>query len=114
MIGEADMPLYLGQAKLSQSSIKGLMANPQDRTEAISKLLESVGGRLHHYFFAFGEYDVVTLFEAPDNASAAGAMMAAVGAGGTSGTKTTVLMTMDEAVAAMKKAGSAAYQPPGA
>lgn len=109
------MPMYLNQSKLSHDAVKALIARPQDRTRAVSKLLESVGGRLHHYFFAFGEYDVVLLMEAPDNASAAAAIMTAAGAGAISASKTTVLMTMDEAVAAMTKAGTAAaaYQPPG-
>ena len=33
---------------------------------AASKLIEGIGGRLHHLFFAFGKYDVVCLIEAPD------------------------------------------------
>ena len=110
------MPVYLTQAKLSQEAVKGLLAKPQDRTKAVGRLLESLGGKLHHYFFAFGEYDVVLLMEAPDNASAAAAVMVAAGSGAVSGAKTTVLMTMEESVAAMQKAGSSmgAYQPPGA
>ena len=110
------MPFYLTQAKLSQDAVKGLMSNPQDRTTAVGKLLEAMGGKLHHYFFAFGEYDVVLLLEAPDNASAAAAMMVAAGSGSVSASKTTVLMTMEESMASMRKAGSAAgaYRPPSA
>jgi uncharacterized protein with GYD domain len=108
------MPFYMTQSKLSKDAIQGLIAKPQDRRGPIDKLLKAVGGKLHHYFFAFGEYDIVILYEAPDNASAAAAVLAAVGAGATSVSETTVLMSMEEAVAAMKKAGTAsgAYQPP--
>jgi uncharacterized protein with GYD domain len=108
------MPYYMTQAKYSKESVQGMLANPHDRTGALKKLFESIGGKLHHIFFAFGEDDVIVLFEAPDNASAASAILAVAGSGSVSAAKTTVLMTMDEAVAAMKKGGAAsgAYQPP--
>jgi uncharacterized protein with GYD domain len=110
------MPFYLTQAKFSRDSVERLMKNPQDRTQAVGKLLQAVGGKLHHFFFAFGEYDVVLLMEAPDNASAAAVAMVAAGAGAVSASKTTVLLTVEESMAAMKTAGaaSATYQPPGA
>jgi uncharacterized protein with GYD domain len=109
------MPFYLTQAKLSKDAIQAMMAKPQDRTGPVGKLLETVGGKLHHYFFAFGEYDIVLLYEAPDNASAAAPLLTAVGAGTAAASKTTVLMSMDEAMTAMRKAGAASgqYQPPG-
>jgi uncharacterized protein with GYD domain len=110
------MPFYLVQSKFSRDSVKGLMNNPQDRTKAVSKLLEAVGGKLHHFFFAFGEYDTVVLVEAPDNASAAAVAMVVAGSGAVSAVKTTVLLTIEESMASMKTAGtaSAKYQPPGA
>lgn len=109
------MPFYLTQAKLSKDAIQAMMAKPQDRSGPVAKLLQAVGGKLHHYFFAFGEYDVVLLYEAPDNASAAAPLLTAVGAGSVAASKTTVLMAMDEAMTAMRKASAASgqYQPPG-
>jgi uncharacterized protein with GYD domain len=108
------MPFYMTQSKLSKDAIQALIANPQDRSDPIRKLLEAIGGKLHHYFFAFGDYDIVILYEAPDNASAAAAVLAALGAGAANVSETTVLMSMDEAGAAMRKAGTAsgAYRPP--
>jgi hypothetical protein len=53
-------------------------AKPQDRRGPVGKLLETVGGKLHHYFFAFGEYDVVLLYEAPDHTSAAAPLLTAM------------------------------------
>ena len=68
---------------------------------------------MHHMFFAFGDYDIVAIGEMPDNASMAAMSMAVSGAGTTSTFKTTVLLSMDEAIAAMEKAGSASgYKPP--
>jgi uncharacterized protein with GYD domain len=108
------MPFYMTQSKLSKDTIQALIAKPQDRSAPIRKLLEAIGGKLHHYFFAFGDYDIVILYEAPDNASAAAAVLTALGAGAASVSETTVLMSMEEAVAAMRKAGTASgtYRPP--
>ncbi|MEM7026268.1 MAG: GYD domain-containing protein [Pseudomonadota bacterium] len=108
------MPYYMTQAKYSKDAVQALLANPQDRGAVVSKLFEAIGGKLHHCFFAFGEDDIVVLYEAPDNTSAAAAILAVAGSGSLSAAKTTVLMTMDEAVAAMKKGGavSGTYKPP--
>ena len=108
------MPFYMTRSKLSKDAIQALIAKPEDRRGAIVELLEAVGGRLHHYFFAFGDYDIVILYEAPDNASSAAAVLTALGAGAANVSETTVLMSMEEAVAAMTKAGTAsdAYRRP--
>jgi hypothetical protein len=48
----------------------------------------------------------------PDNVSAAAFSMAVEGGGGVEGFKTTPLLTMDEALAALEKAGGIKYEPP--
>lgn len=108
------MPFYMTQARYSKDAVHAMLANPQDRSIAVGKLLAAIGGKLHHCFFAFGEDDIVILYEAPDNASAAAAILAAAGSGSLSAARTTVLMSMDEAMEAMRKGGavSGAYQPP--
>ena len=102
------MPYYLFTGRYSTDSIKAMVAKPQDREAAARKLIEGIGGKLHHLFFAFGDEDVYALIEAPDDrAMAAGAMV--VGASGSmSGGKTIKLMTAQEAMEAMKAAGKAA------
>ena len=79
----------------------------------IGKLFEAAGGRLHHYFFAFGECDAVIIGEAPDNTAYASLMLAALGGGAASTSRTTVLMTHEEGVEAFRRAGKVAYAPPG-
>ena len=110
------MPFYLFKGRYSTASLKSLVTNPEDREAEARKLIEGLGGKLHHLFFCFGEDDVIALIEAPDDETmAAGALT--VGASGTmSGGATTKLMTSKEAMAAMKKAGQAAanYKPVGA
>jgi uncharacterized protein with GYD domain len=107
------MPLYLGRFSYTTDAMKALLDEPQDRSAAAREVAESLGGKLLGFWFAFGEFDGVFLMEAPDNASAA-ALAMAVGAGGAlSEVETTVLLDMDEAQDAMRKAAAATYRPPG-
>jgi uncharacterized protein with GYD domain len=106
------MPLYLGRFAYTQQAVKAMVANPQDRSAAAREVAESLGGKLLGFWFAFGEFDGVFLAEAPDNASAAGLAMAIAGSGALSKLETTVLLDMQEAQEAMRKAGGASYRPP--
>lgn len=107
------MPFYMFKGKYSTDSIKAMVTNPQDREKEARKLIEALGGKLHHLFFCFDEDDVIALIEAPDDKTmAAGALV--VGASGSmSGGATTKLMTSSEAMEAMKMAGKAtgSYKP---
>ena len=107
------MALYLGRFSYTRDAMKALLDQPQDRSAAAREVAESLGGKLLGFWYAFGEFDGVFLMEAPDNASAA-ALAMAVGAGGAlSEVETTVLLDMDEAQDAMRKAAAATYRPPG-
>jgi uncharacterized protein with GYD domain len=102
------MPMYLFQGKYTLESLKRLVDKPQDRTEVVRKMVEAGGGKLHHLFFAFGDYDLVALFEFADNEAAAAQALAAAAGGSLSAGKTTVLMSFPDAVKAMKKAQTVA------
>ena len=107
------MPLYLTRFSYTTDATKALLNQPQDRSAAAREVAESLGGKLLGFWYAFGEFDGVFLMEAPDNASAA-ALAMAVGAGGAlSEVETTVLLDMDEAQDAMRKAAAATYRAPG-
>jgi len=106
------MPLYLGRFNYTSDAIKALMSQPQDRSVAAQEVAESLGGKLLGFWYAFGEFDGVFLMEAPDNASAAALAMATGGGGALSNVETTVLLDMDEAQDAMRKAAAATYRPP--
>lgn len=107
------MPLYLGRFSYSSDSIKALVENPVDRTETVTATAESVGGSLHGFWYAFGEYDGYFVFEGPDNAAAL-AFSAAVGStGALTKIETIPLMSIEEGVEAFRKAQSASYSPPG-
>jgi uncharacterized protein with GYD domain len=106
------MAYYLVQASYGASAIGAMVKHPQDRAAAIRPLMEKVGGKLHGMWFTFGEYDLVAIAEMPDAATAAAFAMAVGASGAMASYRTTPLLTMDEAVAAMKKAGSLAYAAP--
>lgn len=108
------MPFYLYRISYSQDAIKALIANPTDREAAARKLVEGLGGKLHHLFFAFGKYDVVCLIEGPDDRMMAAGALAVAASGTVRGSATTKLMTAAEAMEAMTLAGKATgtYRPP--
>ena len=105
------MPRYLVQASYNSGAVGDLIANPQDRSAALRTVMERMGGRIESFYFAFGEYDVVAIGDMPDNVSMAALSMAVGATGVLSSLKTTVLLTMDEAVEAMRKAGATGSQP---
>ena len=102
------MGFYMIQGCYTQPAIKNLVARPENRSKAGGALVKALGGKLHQYFMSFGEYDFVAIVEMPDDQAAAAASMALGSAGHLSGVKTTKLMTVDEAMAAMAAAGAAA------
>ena len=107
------MARYLIQASYNRQGISDLVQNPQNRLEAIRPVVERLGGRVISFDYAFGDYDVVAIMEVPDNVSAAALAMAVGSGGALRDYKTTVLLSMEEAMEAMRKAGDAGYRPPG-
>src|ERR687898_1179538 len=98
------MALYLTRFSYTPEAWARLTKNPEDRREAAQTYIESVGGKLHGFWYAFGEYDGYNLWEAPDDVSMA-ATAIAIGAGGAlSSFQTTVLLTVNETLAALEKA----------
>jgi uncharacterized protein with GYD domain len=108
---ETEMPKYLVQFNYTGEGVKGLLKEGgTSRRAATEKLIQSLGGTLEAYYFAFGETDGCVIADLPDNASMA-AIALAVGASGAVAVKTTVLMTPEEVDEAVKKTPS--YRPPG-
>jgi uncharacterized protein with GYD domain len=91
-----------------------LVHNPENRTETVSQLLEDAGCKLKGLWYAFGSSDGFALIEAPDNVTSAGIAIAISASGAFRKFETTVLMTQDELLNALKKAQDVAYVAPGA
>ena len=108
------MPLYLTRFSYTPESWARLMQKPEDRREVARKYIESVGGKLHGFWYAFGAYDGYALWEAPDNVSMAAVALAISGGGALSKFETTLLLTVEETLDALSRARGVAYRPPGA
>jgi uncharacterized protein with GYD domain len=98
------MPIFISQGRYTREAVKGMTANPEDRTEEVKKLLAAVGATFHALYFTFGEYDFLLIAEAPNEKSMAAALIAVAGGGGVTDLKTTIAL----AAAEMKDAFMAA------
>ena len=107
------MPLYLTKFSYTPETWARLISNPEDRREAARSYVESVGGTLHGFWYAFGPHDAFALLEAPDNVSIAAVALAITGGGALSSLETTVLMTVDETMDALRRAQEVQYRAPG-
>jgi uncharacterized protein with GYD domain len=107
------MPLYLTRFSYTPQTWARLIADPEDRRQAARSYIESVGGELHGFWYAFGSHDGYTLWEAPDNVSMAAVALAISAGGALSPLETTVLLTVDETMDAMRRAQQVGYRPPG-
>lgn len=105
--------LYLTRFSYTPETWARLTKNPEDRREAARKYIESVGGKLHGFWYAFGEYDGYNLWEAPDNVSMAAVVIAIGGGGALSKVETTVLLSVEDTLIALGKAQSINYRQPG-
>ena len=107
------MPMYLTRFSYTHEAWARMAKNPEDRRNAARSYIESVGGKLHGFWYAFGEFDGYNLWEAPDNVSMAAVAIAIGGGGSLSKVETTVLMTVEETLEALSRASTISYRPPG-
>ena len=108
------MPLYLSKFSYTPATWARMIGNPEDRRKAAESYIESVGGTLHGFWYAFGAEDGYAVWEAPDNVSMAAVALAISAGGALSSNETTVLLTVEEALEAVRKAGEVKYRAPGA
>jgi len=105
--------MYLTRFSYTPEAWARMAKNPEDRRDAARSYIESVGGTLHGFWYAFGEYDGYNLWEAPDNVSMAAVAIAIGGGGALTKFETTVLMTVEETLEALGRAGRIGYRRPG-
>ncbi len=107
------MPMYLTRFSYTPETWARMIQKPEDRRKAAQAYIESVGGKLHGFWYAFGAYDGVNLWEAPDDVSMAAVALAIGGGGALSSIETTVLLTVEETMDALRTAQGIAYRAPG-
>src|SRR5262245_1956165 len=103
------MAHYLLQVAYTPEAWATLIKSPQNRIDAIRPAIEKLGGRIEGAWLSFGEYDTICIIQMPDNTSAAAFSMAAAAGGAVRALHTTPLLTVEEGVQAMRKAGDAGY-----
>ena len=106
------MALTMIQFSYKSEIVGKLLSNPEDRSVAVKNLVEKMGGKMLAFYYCFGDYDGVIIAEFTDNTTSLATTMTAFAAGGTVSLKTTILITVEEAMAAMKKAAGANIEMP--
>ena len=110
---KATTHFYLTQFSYTPETWAQLMKNPEDRRAAATKYIESVGGKLHGFWYAFGAYDGYCIWEAPDNVAMAAVGLAITGGGALSKFETTPLLTVEETLEALRRSQKVGYRSPG-
>jgi uncharacterized protein with GYD domain len=105
------MPKYMIHASYTLEGVKGVRSKGgSSRREAVSQMVESVGGSLECFYFAFGDADAVVIADLPDSEAAAALALTVNGSGGAT-TRTWVLLTPEEVDSAAQR--SVDYAAPG-
>ena len=102
------MPIYISRGRFTSDAVKGMLARPENREEAVAKLFKSVGGKLIGWYLTFGHHDWLVIGEFPNEKAAASAVLAAAAGSSLSDIETTIAMTAKDAAATFKSAGKAA------
>ena len=102
------MPVYISRGRFTPDAIKGMLNKPENREQAVTKLFQSVGGKLIGWYLTFGHHDWMAIGEFPNEKAAASAILAAAAGGSLSDIETTIAMTAKDAHATFESAGKAA------
>ena len=108
------MAMYLTKFSHTPDTWARLLASPEDRRTALTPVVEAMGGKLHGYWYAFGDADGFVLFEAPDDVTAATLLVKVASTGAFTNVSTTKLLTVEEALEAMRRGAGTEYRAPAA
>ncbi len=110
------MPKFLFLGSYTSDAWSRMVETPPDRPAAASELAEALGGQTECFYYAFGEFDIVTIMELPDDAAAAALSLAVTSSGRVKSLRTHRLISAEEAPDMFSKAQAAVavYKVPGA
>jgi uncharacterized protein with GYD domain len=97
------MALYMYQASYTAKSMAAQLKDPQDPAQSIKSTLEDLGAKVLVAAFPFGEYDILIVYEAPDDMTAASVAMAVAAADEVKSGKTTRLLSGQEWLESLRK-----------
>lgn len=107
------MPFYLMRFSYTPEAWARLIKQPEDRRAVARAVVEKLGGKLQGFWYGFGEHDGFVLIEAPNNVAAAAFSVGIAAGGSLRAAETTVLLTVEEAIAMLEQAQGVPYRPPG-
>ena len=108
------MPFYLMRFSYTPEAWARLIKKPEDRRKVARAVVEKLGGKLHGFWYSFGEHDGFLVIEAPDNVSAAAFSVGIAAGGSVRSAETTALLTVEETMVMLEKAQGLPYTAPGA
>jgi uncharacterized protein with GYD domain len=100
------------QLSYAGEAVQKLSKTPEDRTKELKVLIKNHGEKLQAFYYTYGEYNGFAIVELPDNVSILAVSMASGNPATISIIKTTIIITMQEAIEAMKKAIALTIKPP--
>ena len=105
------MAEYLIEVSYTPEAWAKMIQKPQNRGEIVGKAVAKLGGSVTGFWGSLGDQDVVGIISLPDDVSAAAFAMAINAGGSCKSVKTTQLLTVEQSMAAMKKARDSGYKP---
>ena len=106
------MPKYLFQAKYTTEGIHGLVRDSASGRRAdVQAAVKALGGNVEAFYYAFGDDDVVTIVDLPDNIKAMALGLTTTGSGAVR-VRTTPLLTVEDVDEALEI--KTQYRAPGA
>src|SRR5437660_12866257 len=93
------MAIYILLSRLSQQGVATLKSNP-DRLREVNRDVEELGAKVLHQWATLGEFDFISVVEAPDTATVA-RVSSALAARGSTRVETLPALTIDELLATL-------------
>jgi uncharacterized protein with GYD domain len=116
MAQSSAMHRYITFFRYTDTAVKAMTENPQDRSAQVAKLYESFGGKMESaYWFPTGsEYDGLIIGQFPDDMTAEAVNLMVRSTGNLASVHGSPLISAEEFKAAMEKAKSvkSGYTPP--
>ena len=104
------MPAYMTQFSYTNKAAAALVKKPEDRGAVFREQVEKLGGRVLAFYHCIGEYDGVTIYEVPDQATVEALLLAIRAPGHLEKIETTELHPVEVAMEGMRRAGEQSYR----
>jgi uncharacterized protein with GYD domain len=108
------MAHYLIEVGYTPQAWKNQIDSQANVTQRITPAVKAAKGKIVSLYYAFGESDLIGIIDLPTPEDAAGFALAVTSSGALRSFKTTPLLTVDQGIESMRRAGeiSKKYTPP--